>query len=79
MGGGDIKLYAAIGVALGPSPHCHESRPCVLCWSNCRAFPNDDRKSKRGQPIAFGPSILIGTIMAYTYGIEIWEWYISFW
>ena len=47
MGGGDIKLYAAIGVALGPAPNCHESRPCVLCWSNCWAFPNDNRKSKK--------------------------------
>ncbi len=46
MGGGDIKLYAAIGVVLGPSLTADESRPCVLCWSNCRAFPNDDWKSK---------------------------------
>ena len=36
-------------------------------------------KVKRGQPIAFGPAILVGTIAAYTYGIEIWEWYIGFW
>ena len=36
-------------------------------------------KVKRGQPIAFGPSILIGTLMAYAYGNDILEWYIGFW
>jgi prepilin signal peptidase PulO-like enzyme (type II secretory pathway) len=36
-------------------------------------------KVKKGQPIAFGPSIFVGTLIAYVYGINILEWYLAFW
>jgi prepilin signal peptidase PulO-like enzyme (type II secretory pathway) len=79
MGGGDIKLYAAIGVALGPS---HTVMSLVLAsfvGAIVGILLMMTGKVKRGQPIAFAPSILIGTIVSYTYGIQIWEWYKSFW
>ncbi|WP_227521915.1 prepilin peptidase [Bacillus solitudinis] len=78
MGGGDIKLYAAIGIILGP-------------WLTVMSFVLASfvgaiigvgllfiGKVKKKQPIAFGPFILIGTLTAYLFGTNLWTWYISF-
>jgi prepilin signal peptidase PulO-like enzyme (type II secretory pathway) len=77
MGGGDIKLYAAIGVALGPLLTVMSLVLASFVGAIAGLFLMRTGKVKRGQPVAFGPSILIGTIMAYVYGNEIWGWYIS--
>ena len=77
MGGGDIKLYAAIGVALGPELTVMSLVLASFVGAIVGLFLMMTGKVKRGQPIAFGPAILIGTIMVYTYGYQIWEWYIS--
>jgi prepilin signal peptidase PulO-like enzyme (type II secretory pathway) len=79
MGGGDIKLYAAIGVVLGPYLTAMSLVLASFVGAIVGLFLMMTGKVKRGQPIAFGPAILVGTIAAYTYGIEIWEWYIGFW
>ncbi|WP_102274396.1 prepilin peptidase [Cytobacillus massiliigabonensis] len=79
MGGGDIKLYAAIGITLGPSLTAMSLVLASFVGAIGGLFLMMIGKVKRGQPVAFGPSILIGTIIAYTYGEEIWKWYISFW
>ena len=78
-GGGDIKLYAAIGVVLGPYLTIMSLVLASFVGAIVGLFLMLIGKVKRGQPIPFAPSILIGTIVAYTYGNEIWEWYISFW
>ncbi|WP_338470411.1 prepilin peptidase [Niallia sp. XMNu-256] len=79
MGGGDIKLYAAIGVALGPLLTVMSLVLASFVGAIAGVFLLMTGKVKRGQPIAFGPSILVGTLVAYVYGVEILEWYISFW
>ncbi|WP_313801059.1 prepilin peptidase [Cytobacillus sp.] len=79
MGGGDIKLYAAIGVTLGPSLTALSLVLASFAGAIGGLFLMMTGKVKRGQPVAFGPSIFIGTIIAYTYGEEIWKWYIGFW
>ena len=79
MGGGDIKLYAAIGVALGPLLAVISLVLTSFVGAIVGIFLLMTGKVKKGQPIAFGPSIFVGTLIAYVYGIDILEWYFSFW
>ncbi|WP_428909284.1 prepilin peptidase [Niallia sp. Krafla_26] len=79
MGGGDIKLYAAIGVALGPLLTVMSLVLASFVGAIAGIFLMMTGRVKKGQPIAFGPSIFIGTLVAYVYGNEILDWYISFW
>lgn len=79
MGGGDIKLYAAIGVALGPILTVMSLVLASFVGAIAGVLLLISGKVKRGQPIAFGPSIMVGTLIAYTYGYEILNWYLSFW
>lgn len=77
MGGGDIKLYAAIGVALGPLTTVMSLVLASFVGAVVGILLIALKIVKRKQPIAFGPSILIGTLVAYLYGQEIWTWYSS--
>lgn len=79
MGGGDIKLYAAIGVALGPILTIMSLVLASFVGAIVGVLLLLSGKVKRGQPIAFGPSIMVGTLIAYTYGYDILNWYLSFW
>ena len=79
MGGGDIKLYAAIGVALGPLLAVMSLVLASFVGAIVGIFLLMTGKVKKGQPIAFGPSIFVGTLIAYVYGIDILQWYVSMW
>jgi leader peptidase (prepilin peptidase)/N-methyltransferase len=79
MGGGDIKLYAAIGVVLGPLLTVISLVLTSFVGAIVGIFLLMTGKVKKGQPIAFGPSIFVGTLIAYVYGIDILEWYLAFW
>ncbi|WP_332629259.1 prepilin peptidase [Halalkalibacter flavus] len=79
MGGGDIKLYAAIGVALGPWLTVMSLVLASFAGAVVGGILLLTGVVKRKQPIAFGPFIFIGTIAAYLFGFDIWNWYTSFW
>ncbi|MCT8137491.1 prepilin peptidase [Anaerobacillus sp. CMMVII] len=78
MGGGDIKLYAAIGVALGPWMTIMSLVLASFVGTIVGITLIAIGVLKRKEPIAFGPFIFIGTLAAYLVGEEIWYWYMSF-
>lgn len=77
MGGGDIKLYAAIGVVLGPAMTVMSLVLASFIGVVVGLLLISLKIVKRREPIAFGPSIMIGTLVAYLYGEDIWRWYSS--
>lgn len=77
MGGGDIKLYAAIGVALGAPLTVMSLVLASFVGAIVGIILMLTGKLKRGQPIAFGPFIMVGALISYIYGSDIWNWYIS--
>ena len=79
MGGGDIKLYAAIGVALGPLLTAISLVLASFVGAIAGIFLMATGKVKKGQTIAFGPSIFVGTLISYVYGIDLLKWYLSLW
>jgi len=79
MGGGDIKLYAAIGVALGPKLTIMSFVLASFAGAIVGSILLLLRIVKRSQPIPFGPFIYIGVLTAYIYGTELWRWYTSLW
>lgn len=79
MGGGDVKLYATIGVALGPWLTMLSLVLSSFFGSLIGGVLIGTGKMKRNQPIPFGPFIFIGTLIAYTYGLELWLWYVNLW
>jgi prepilin signal peptidase PulO-like enzyme (type II secretory pathway) len=79
MGGGDVKLYAAIGVALGPQLTIMSFVLASFTGAIVGIVLLITGIVKRKQPIAFGPFIFIGTLIAYLFGNDLWTWYISFW
>lgn len=79
MGGGDIKLYAAIGVALGPQLTIMSFVLASFAGAIVGSILLVTGIVKRRQPIPFGPFIYIGVLTAYIYGTELWSWYTSLW
>mgnify|MGYP001384009341 CR=1 FL=1 len=79
MGGGDIKIFAAIGVALGPwltlMSFMFASFLGAIVGLLLLIFGFVQRK----QPIPFAPFIAAGTLIAYLYGHDLWWWYIHIW
>ncbi|WP_226646584.1 prepilin peptidase [Mesobacillus subterraneus] len=78
MGGGDIKLFALIGFAVG-----FETMLLAFFFSTFfGAFFGIiglfTGMVKRKQPIPFGPFIAIGTLVAYFFGEQIIDWYLNF-
>ncbi|SMG56605.1 prepilin peptidase [Paenibacillus aquistagni] len=75
MGGGDIKLFGVLGLALGWK--------CVLlaflfsaCFGTIIGLLGMlFGKVKRGEPMPFGPAIALGTIAAYLWGDRLLSWY----
>jgi leader peptidase (prepilin peptidase)/N-methyltransferase len=77
MGGGDIKLFAAIGAALGPGPVL-TSLVLSAFFGVLAGLPlMISGKIKRKQPIPFAPFIWIGTLTAYLFGPLIWHEYMQ--
>jgi leader peptidase (prepilin peptidase)/N-methyltransferase len=77
MGGGDIKLFALIGLGLGWETVLFALfYSCV--WGTVIGLPLKwAGKIKPRQPIPFGPFILLGTLTAWAYGSDIWQSYLQ--
>lgn len=79
MGGGDMKLYAAIGLALGPWLTTMSLVLASFFGATIGLALIISGRVKRKQAIPFGPFIGIGTVISYLYGWDIWGWYINMW
>ncbi|ONK22295.1 prepilin peptidase [Bacillus sp. VT-16-64] len=77
MGGGDIKLFAVIGFALGTKIVLLSFFLASLAGAVFGAFGLLTGTFKRGDHIPFGPFISIGTLAAYFFHHEIFLWYFS--
>lgn len=77
VGGGDIKLFAVIGLFLPPSLLFLT----VFCSSAFGALYGLGlvlcRRASRNTAIAFGPFIALGAAVSYLYGAEALSWYLS--
>lgn len=77
MGGGDIKLFAGIGLALGPELVLL-SFFCACLAGTLVGLPlRVVGWLQPKQPIPFGPFILIGTLTAWAWGVELVRWYLQ--
>ncbi|MDR0138192.1 A24 family peptidase [Metabacillus idriensis] len=75
MGGGDIKLFAVLGFALGWKLVLLSFFLSCLVGSVIGLAAILTGKVKRRQPMPFGPSIMAGTLLAYFCGEELLMWY----
>lgn len=77
MGGGDIKLFFLVGLALG----LQNTLLAFFISSFAGAIVGGGlllfRKVKAKQLIPFGPFIFVGAMIAYFFGNNIWAWYLS--
>ncbi|MFB9974247.1 prepilin peptidase [Allobacillus sp. SKP2-8] len=77
MGGGDIKLYAVIGLALGMQNTILSLLLAAFLGTIIGLILMPFGKVKRGVPFAFGPFIAIGALLAYFYGDLMIDWYVT--
>ncbi|WP_053367285.1 prepilin peptidase [Bacillus sp. FJAT-27245] len=78
MGGGDVKLFAVIGFAVGTKLVLLSFLLATMFGAVFGALGLMLRLVKRRQPIPFGPFIVLGSLAAYFYGSRIIDWYFSF-
>ncbi|MHC0037475.1 prepilin peptidase [Pseudoneobacillus sp. C159] len=77
MGGGDIKLYAVIGLALGTKMMLLSFFIATFLGAIFGMIGIALRLLERKKPIPFGPFIAAGTLIAYFYGNIIIEKYLT--
>ncbi|QZT35482.1 A24 family peptidase [Caldalkalibacillus thermarum TA2.A1] len=77
MGGGDIKLFAVLGLVLGWKHVLVAFLLSTLAGAVGGGVGLLLGKYRKRTPIAFGPYIAIGAIIAYFYGEDIIDWYIA--
>ncbi len=77
MGGGDIKLFAVLGLVLGWQDTLLAFFFSCLYGAMIGGIGLLLGKVERGKPIPFGPFIVLGSITAYFFGGILVEWYIS--
>lgn len=78
LGGGDIKLFAVLGLALG-----WEGVLMAFLLSTCYGaliggIGIGTGKIKKRQPVPFVPFIAMGTLTAYFFGDALVKWYFHF-
>lgn len=78
MGGGDIKLYALLGLVLGFKLVLLSFFFSTLFGAVIGGLALLFRIVKRRQPIPFGPFIAAGTLTAYYWGTDLINLYIHF-
>jgi leader peptidase (prepilin peptidase)/N-methyltransferase len=71
MGGGDIKLFAVIGLAVGFKIMLLSFLFSVFLGAVFGIMGMLLRVVGRDQPVPFGPFIALGTLAAYFFGEEI--------
>ncbi len=77
MGGGDIKLYAVLGIILGWKGVLLSFFLASLFGGLFGAIGLVLGKYKRRQAIPFGPFIAMGTLIAYFFADELINWYLQ--
>lgn len=77
MGGGDIKLYAVIGLALGWKLVLLSFFLATLIGTIFGLIGIVIGKVRKGKPMPFGPAIVIGTLIAYFWGHNLIAMYID--
>ncbi|PKR76943.1 prepilin peptidase [Halalkalibacillus sediminis] len=77
MGGGDIKLFAVLGLALGISNTLLTLFLAAVLGTIVGLMLVPFHKVKRGVPFAFGPFIAVGALISYFYGETILDWYVT--
>lgn len=77
IGGGDIKLYAVIGMVLGWKLVLVSFFIATIFGSIVGFIGILIGKVKRGKPFPFGPAIVIGSLIAYFWGDNLISWYIT--
>jgi leader peptidase (prepilin peptidase)/N-methyltransferase len=78
MGGGDVKLYALLGLVLGFKLVLLSFFLSTLFGAVIGGLALLFKIVKRRQPIPFGPFIAAGTLTAYYWGSELINLYIHF-
>ena len=78
MGGGDIKLFAILGLVFGYQELLLVFFFSTLFGTIFGVTALLTGKVKRKQHIPFGPSIAIGAIVTYFYGVKLLHWYFGF-
>lgn len=77
-GGGDVKLYALIGLVLGFKLVLLSFFLSTLYGAVIGGLALLLKIVKKRQPIPFGPFIAAGTLTAYYWGTEIIDFYLRF-
>ncbi|WKA56253.1 prepilin peptidase [Planococcus shixiaomingii] len=78
MGGGDIKLFFAIGLVVGTMGTLMTLFFASIIGAVVGIIQLRITKQGRKTPIPFGPSIAVGALIVYFYGFGILDWYMSF-
>ncbi len=77
MGGGDIKLFAVIGLALGAKLTILAFFLSTFVGTIFGLIGMAIGRVKRGEPMPFGPAIAVGTMIAYFFGDTMIEAYVN--
>ncbi|WP_099352109.1 prepilin peptidase [Fredinandcohnia onubensis] len=77
MGGGDIKLYAVLGIVLGWKLVLLSFFFATIVGTLFGLLGMVIGKVKKGKPMPFGPAIVVGTLVAYFFGNDFIGWYIQ--
>ena len=77
MGGGDIKLFFVLGLALGLKLTLLAFFLATLVGAVYGVIGMIVGRFKKRQQIPFGPFIAIGALLSYFYGNSIIEWYLQ--
>ena len=77
MGGGDVKLGAFLGLVLGFPNAVVAFLFSFLTGAILAIFLLISGKKKLGQAIPFGPSLVLGSLIALFWGDKILDWYLS--
>ncbi|WP_458412343.1 prepilin peptidase [Schinkia sp. CFF1] len=75
MGGGDIKLFAILGLVLGWKLILLAFFMSTLFGAFFGIIGLLIKKVERGRPMPFGPYIALGTIVTYFWGESLIRWY----
>lgn len=78
MGAGDMKLFGVIGFVLGWKNVLLTFFLAAFFGALIGGLLMLFKRVKKGQPIPFGPFIVLAALIAYFYGAKIIEFYLSF-
>jgi leader peptidase (prepilin peptidase)/N-methyltransferase len=76
LGGGDIKLFTVFGLVLGFYGTWLALILSTFFGAIIGTFLLLTGRVKKGQPVPFGPFIVLGTLTAYFWGEELLNWYV---